>query len=255
MNTYDLEDIELGEISCVDAPANQHAAVVLFKHSGYKRDVKPETEGLNHEGDRSVTVEELTEKMEELQRQVADLTKEAADAKAYAESLTKSAAEAGLDVEDGKIVKRAVPEYVEVDGEKIEKSLVPAAVLRTIEKQAADIAKMKQEAEEAELAKRGAAELPNLAGTALAKGRLLAQIESDPDLLKSLMAANAAMAENFTEKGHTNVDDGASPSAKLEKLAKAHAEAEGVSYHSAYAEVTKSGIGAQLLTEIRNTAN
>jgi hypothetical protein len=255
MNTYDLEDIELMEVSAVDAPANQHAAVVLFKHSGYNPLVKPEIEGNNQEGDRSVTVEELTQKLEALQKQVADLTKEAADATALADSLTKSATEAGLEVEEGKIVKRADPEYVEVDGEKVEKALVPAAVLRAIEKQAADIAKMKREAEDATLAKRGATELPNLGGTDLVKGRLLALVEGDAELLKSLKAADAAMAETYTEKGHANVDDGSSPSAKLEALAKAHAEATGASYHSAYAEVTKSGVGAQLLTEIRNAAN
>jgi hypothetical protein len=45
-------------------------------------------------------------------------------------NLSKSAEEAGLDVEDGKIVKRADPEYVEIDGEKVEKSAIPAPVLR-----------------------------------------------------------------------------------------------------------------------------
>jgi hypothetical protein len=255
MNTYDLEDIELMEVSAVDAPANQHAAVVLFKHSGYNPLVKPEIEGNNQEGDRSVTVEELTQKLEALQKQVADLTKEAADATALADSLTKSATEAGLEVEEGKIVKRADPEYVEVDGEKVEKALVPAAVLRAIEKQAADIAKMKREAEDVTLAKRGATELPNLGGTDLVKGRLLALVEGDADLLKSLKAADEAMASVYTEKGHTNVDDGTSPSAKLDGLAKAHAEAKGVTFHAAYAEVTKSGIGADLLAQMRNTAN
>lgn len=255
MTAYDLEDIELMEISAVTRGANQHAAVVLCKTSGYNPNVKPETEGETQKGDRSVTVEELTQKLEALQTQVADLTKKAADLEVANADLTKSAEDAGLEVADGKIVKRADPEYVEIDGEKVEKALVPAAVLRAIEKQAVDIAKMKREAEDVALAKRGTDELPNLGGTALAKGRLLALVEGDAELLKAVKAADAAMAEVYTEKGHANVEDDASPSAKLDKLAKAHAEAQNVSFHTAYAEVTKSGIGAELLAQMRNTAN
>jgi phage host-nuclease inhibitor protein Gam len=262
MTTYELEDIELMEVSAVDRGANQHAAVVLCKRvapeslSGYTEAVKSLSgDETQMEGDRSVTVEELTQKLETLQTQVADLTEKAAASDALADSLTKSAKEAGLEVEDGKIVKRADPEYVEVDGEKVEKALVPAAVLRAIEKQAADIAKMKAEAADVALAKRGATELPNLAGTDLTKGRLLAAVEGDEALLKALKAADAAMAETYTEKGHSNVEDEAAPGSKLDKLAKAHAEAKGVSFEMAFAEVTKSGVGADLLAQMRNAAN
>lgn len=209
-----------------------------------------------------MTVEELTKKLEALQAQVTDLTKKADDAIAAQEAaeaavaeLTKSAEDAGMDIEDGKIVKRADPDYVEIDGEKVEKALVPAPVLRAIEKQAADIAKMKREAEEVALAKRGASELPNIAGTDLAKGKLLALVEGDEEMLKALKSANAAMAEVYTEKGAGETHDDSSASFKLEQLAKAHASAQNVSYEMAYAEVTKSGVGADLLTEIRNQAN
>jgi hypothetical protein len=262
MTTYELSDLDLVEISAVDTPANQHAAVVLFKrvasesHSGYTNPVNPKTEG-----DGSVTVEELTKKLEGFQTQVADLTKAAADATAAKDAaeaalaaLTKSADEAGVDVKDGKIVKRADPEFVEIDGEKVEKALVPAPILKAIEKQAAEIAKMQAKAEEVELAKRGDAELPNLAGTSLAKGRLLKAVEGDAELLKALKAADAAMASAYTEKGTAALDEN-SPEAKLEALAKAHAAAQNVSYYTAYAEVTKSGAGADLLAQMRNTAN
>jgi hypothetical protein len=255
MTPHDLEDVEILELSLVDSPANQHASVVLCKASGYKPRVKPETSGETEKGDVSVTVEELTQKLEALQTQVADLTKKAADAETAAETLVKSAEDAGLEIEDGKIVKRADPEYVEIDGEKVEKTLVPAPLLKALEKQAAEIAKMKAQAEEVELAKRGEAELPNLAGTALVKGRLLAIIGKDEDLLKSLKAADAAMATQFVEKGHARVEDEASASYKLDQLAKAHASAQNVTYHAAYAEVTKSGVGADLLAQMRNEAN
>lgn len=264
MTTYELTDIDLMEVSAVDAGANQHAAVVLFKRSGYNPTVKPENSGETQKGDGSVTVEELTKKLESLQSQVADLTKQAeteAAARATAETalaaMTKSAEDAGLDVTDGKITKRADPEYVEIDGEKVEKSLVPAPVLKMLEANAAKIAKMEADAADVALAKRGTEELPNLAGTPLAKGKLLKAVEAsgDADMLKALNAANEAMLTVFTEKGNGNVNDEASPEHRLNTLAKAHATNAGVSFEMAYAEVTKAGDGADLLAQIRNTAN
>lgn len=258
---YDLEDIDLLELSLVDNPANQHASVVLFKRSGYNPDVKSENSDLTEKGDGSVTVEELTKKLEDLQSQVTDLTEKAnmaEDEKKKAEEMAanmkKAAEEAGFIVEGGTITKAADPEYVEIDGEKVEKSLVPAPVLKAIEKQAEAIAKMEKAAQEVELAKAGATELPNLAGTDLAKGRLLAAVAGDEELLKGLKAADAAMASQYVEKGTAEVDE-ASPTHKLNELAKAHASAQNVSFETAYAEVTKAGPGADLLAQMRTTAN
>lgn len=258
---YDLEDIDLLELSLVDNPANQHAAVVLFKRSGYNPDVKSENSDLTEKGDGSVTVEELTKKLEDLQSQVTDLTEKAnmaEDEKKKAEEMAanmkKAAEEAGFIVEGDTITKAADPEYVEIDGEKVEKSLVPAPVLKVIEKQAEAIAKMEKAAQEVELAKAGATELPNLAGTDLAKGKLLAAVAGDEELLKGLKAADAAMASQYVEKGTAEVDE-ASPTHKLNELAKAHASAQNVSFETAYAEVTKAGPGAALLAELRTTAN
>lgn len=265
---YDLEDIDLLELSLVDNPANQHASVVLFKRSGYNPVVKPENAGLTEKGDGSVTVEELTKKLEDLQSQVTDLTEKAdyADkermkaedekkkAEEMAANMKKAAEDAGFVVDGDTITKAADPEYVEIDGEKVEKSLVPAPVLKAIEKQAEAIAKMEKAAQEVELAKQGATELPNLAGTDLAKGRLLAAVAEDEELLKGLKAADAAMATQYLEKGTSDVDE-TSPSHKLNELAKAHASAQNVSFETAYAEVTKAGPGADLLAQMRTTAN
>jgi len=260
--TYDLEDVDILELSLVDTPANQHASVVLFKRSGYNPVVKPENTGEIGKGDGSVTVEELTKKLEALQAQVTDLTKKASDAEAardaavaVADTLVKSAEDAGVDIVDGKIAKRADPEYVDIDGERVEKALVPAPLLKALEKQAAEIAKMKEKAEEVELAKRGATELPNLAGTPIAKGRLLAAVGKDDDLLKALKAADAAMAAHYVEKGHGNVHDEASPAYRLEQLAKAYAAAQNVTFEMAYADVTKAGPGYELLAQMRSEAN
>ena len=262
MTEHFVEDLDLLEISGVDVPADPNASVVLFKRFGYNDGVKAQNGGPSAEGEGQVTVEELTTKLEALQAQVTDLTKKADDAAAAQKAaedataaLTKSAEEAGLIIEDGKITKRKDPEYVEIDGEKVEKSAVPAPVLRAIEKQNAAIAKMQKEAEEVALAKRGESELPNLAGKPLAKGKLLAAVGADEDLLKALKAADAAMAKTFTETGHGDVHDDSSPAFQLEKLAKSHAETHGVTFEVAYDEVTKSGVGAELLVKMRSEAN
>lgn len=250
---YELTDLVLDEVSGVDTPANQYAGVVLCKRFGYTDGVKPETEGETNKGEGAVTPEELTKKLENLQAQVTDLTKNLEAAEASVEALTKSAEAAGLDVVDGKIVKRADPEYVEIDGEKVEKSLVPAPVLKALEKAADDIAKMQAKAEEVELAKRGEAELPHLGGTALAKGRLLKSVGDDAELLAALKAADAAMKGNYEEKGENKTDDEMSTAkAKLEKLASDYAAEKNVSKEIAFAEVTKSGEGRALWAEMRN---
>jgi hypothetical protein len=254
-DVYDLEDIEVMEISIVDSPANQYASVVLAKSSGYTADVKPENEGETHRGDVPVAGEDTTRKMADLEAQVADLTKRLEAAETARAALVKSAIDAGLTVEGDRIVKRAEPEYVEIDGEKVEKALVPAPILRAIEKQAAQLAEMKKAAEEAALAKRGAEELPNLAGTPLAKGRLLALVSEDAELLKALKAADAAMAKNAQEIGHSSHEDMTSPGYKLDKMARERAAATGVTFEVAYAEITKSGEGAALLAAQRNQAN
>jgi len=270
--------VELDEISLVDKGANQHAKIAIWKRADMKDRYKELTpaqkasmkenmeKGMDEDaaykacmnetkkGVGQVTNEELTKQLEALQTQVTDLTKRAEDAETAKADLEKSAEEAGLDIAEGKITKRAEEEFVEIGGEKVAKALVPAPVLKALESQAADIAKMKAEAKSVELAKRGDAELPNLAGTALAKGRLLDTIGDDAELLKALKAADAAIAKAATEYGSNTVDE-ASPTYRLNKMASDHAISKGVPFETAYSEVTKDGEGLKLLAESRREAN
>lgn len=279
MTKYRLADVQLDEISLVDKGANQHAKIAIWKRAddmskkyddltpaqraamkGYMDKGMDEAAaykacmGETKKGDGQVTNEELTKQLEGLQAQVTELTKRAEDAEAEKAALVKSAEEAGLEVAEGKIAKRKEEEFVEIGGEKVAKSLVPAPVLKALETQAADIAKMQAAAKNVELAKRGETELPNLAGTALVKGKLLEAIGDDADLLKSLKAADAAIAKAASETGANTIDEG-SATFRLNKMATDHAVAKGVPFESAYAEVTKSGDGLKLLAEARAEAN
>ena len=269
-----LLNIRLDEVSAVDAPANKGAKIVLYKRGetmkedmddamkakmkeymdkGYSEEdaMKMCMGEKTEKGGHSMDPQELAEKLEALEGQVADLTKRAEAAEAAKAELEKAADEAGFDIEDGKLAKRADPEFIEVGGEKVEKSAVPAAVLKALEAQAEEVAKMKAKEAEVELAKRGASELPNLAGTDIAKGKLLEAVSGDEDILKSLKAADAAIAKAMEEIGNNPMDDESSATYRLTKMANEYAETNKVPFESAYAEVTKAGEGRELMLAAR----
>lgn len=199
--------------------------------------------------------QELAEKLEALEGQVDDLTKRAEAAEAAKADLEKAADEAGFDVEEGKLTKRADPEYVEIEGEKFEKSAVPAPILKALQDKEAELAKAKAEREEVDLAKRGAEELPHLAGTDIAKGKLLKSVEGDEEVLRTLKAADAALKKQMEEIGSNPINDEASATFRLNKMANDYAAEHKVAFETAYAEVTKAGEGAELMREARAEAN
>jgi len=275
MTPHMLKNIKLDEISLVDRGANQHAAITLFKRGdnmddmddamkakmkeymdkGYsEKEAKAMCMRETKKGGHDMDPQELAEKLEALEGQVADLTKRAEGAEAELDALQKAADEAGFDVEEGKLTKRADPEYVEIEGERFEKSAIPATVLKALEAKEAELAKAKAEQEEVALAKRGASELPNLAGSDLAKGKLLAVVAEDEDVLKALKAADAAMKKQMEEIGVNPMNDEASATFRLNKMATDYAETHKVPFETAYAEVTKNGEGKSLMDEARAEA-
>lgn len=207
-------------------------------------------------GGHDMDPQELAEKLEALEGQVNDLTKRAEGAEAELAELKKAADEAGFDVdEEGKLSKRADPEYIEVEGERFEKAAVPATILKALEAKEAELAKAKAEQEEVALAKRGAAELPHLAGTDLAKGKLLAAVGDNEDVLKALKAADAALKKQMEEIGANPLNDEASATFRLNKMASDYAKEHNVPFETGFAAVTKSGEGASLMYEARAEAN
>jgi hypothetical protein len=276
-----LKNIKLDEISLVDVPANSASKIALYKRKGdgvkeedmteaqkakmkeymdkgYSREMAKEMcmgKGEMKKGG-DMDPQELAEKLEALEGQVADLTKRAEGAEAELEGLKKSADEAGFDIEEGKLTKRADPEYVEIEGERFEKSAVPATILKALEAKEAELAKAKAEREEVDLAKRGSEELPHLAGTDIAKGKLLKSVEGDEEVLKALKAADAALKKQMEEIGSNPLNDEASATFRLNKMANDYASEHNVPFETAYAEVTKPGKeGASLMAEARAEAN
>lgn len=273
-----LKNIKLTEISGVDIPADPNAKITLFKRGepmkdedmsdamkakmkeymdkGYSQEdaMKMCMGEKTEKGGHDMDPQELADKLEALEGQVDDLTKRAEAAEAEKAALEKAADEAGFDIEEGKLAKRADPEYVEIEGEKFEKSAIPATILKALETKEVELAKAKAEQEEVTLAKRGAAELPNLRGSDLAKGKLLSMIDDD-EIISALKAADAAMKKQMEEIGANPLNDEASATFRLNKMANDYAGEHKVPFETAFAEVTKSGEGRNLMTEARSEAN
>lgn len=262
---YDIKELMLDEISLVDNPANVDATVALWKRAdddAMKRRIKEymdkgmseddarsrvmrETrkdagssgEPNDNQGDIIMDVKQLGEKLEDLEKQVEQLTAERDEAVAKS-----AAAEEAL----SEVTKKSdEPEMIEFGGEMIEKSAVPAPVLKQLEAQAEVIAKMASDKEAEDLRKRADAELPNLGGSDDVRGKLLKAADGIEGATALLKAADAAMRRMTTEKGFTAAEPNSALD-ELDQLAKKYAADKSVSYASAYAEVTKSGRGLEL---------
>jgi DNA-binding transcriptional MerR regulator len=254
---YLLSGIKLDEVSLVDIPAAPMAKIALFKRGDMDDEMKAKMKEYMDKGysedearammkkEDGMDPEELAKRLEELEGQVAEMTGEL-------DTLKKAADEAGFDFDGTTLTKRAPVEYIEVEGEKIAKSAIPAVILKALEAKEAELAVAKAKEAEAAIAKRGAEVLPNLSGTDLVKGKLLEAIGDDEELLKSLKAADAAIAKAMEEVGFNPMNEDASAAFRLNKMAGEYAEAHKVPFETAYAEVTKSGEGRDLMVQARN---
>jgi len=268
-----LKNIVLDEVSLVDVGADPNAHVTIFKRGamtddemqlkmqeymdkGYsKEEAKAMCMTETKKGGLDMDPQELADKLEAMEGQVADLTKRAESAEAKVTDLEKAADEAGFDIAEGKLTKRADPEYIEVGGERVEKSAVPAPILKAMQEQAEALEVSKAKERDTELAKRGDEVLPHLAGTALEKGKLLEAVGENEELLKSLKSADAAIAKAMEEIGSNPLNDDASATFRLNKMANDYAEENKVPFETAYSEVTKNGEGAKLMAESRTERN
>lgn len=205
--------------------------------------------------------EDLVKRLDELESKVPQLELALKAAEYKNKKMMDAMEEADMDVEETddkmKLKKRADPEYIDFDGEKILKSAVPLPLLARLQKQAKELDDIKKSAEIVELKKRAVENMPNMAGTDDEKAALMKSVESIADesvrdaVLKSLKAADAAVAKSYKELGSQSVDE-SDASIRLEKMAKEKAAADGTSYHRAYAEITKSGEGKKLAAEVQS---
>ena len=142
-------------------------------------------------------------------------------------------------------IEKAKPaeETIEVGGEFVAKSAIPAPVLKQLEE-------LQNAREGEELRKRAEKVLPNFKGTADERGKLLKSIGEDKELLAILRAADAAFAGIFQEVGKTDAEnDLKTPADKLNDMVKSRQEDKKEDFYKAYAAVIKTAEGKSLLLE------
>jgi hypothetical protein len=268
-----LKNLHLEELSLVDRPANAQAMVSLFKRDNSEEEITKMTEEMEakvkaYMGDKGCGREEAMkalnmdmEKAEEASEEVAEKAEPEFDVEALKadfdrltaenETLRKGLIEAGYVIKADAIEKKAEVEMMEVEGEMVVKSDIPAPVLKALE--AADVAKREHEIEKAdiELTKRAGDTLPHFA-TDVAKS-LVAKFYEDEAIMEALKAADAAFEAAMQEFGKSDVDGEFATSAdKLDALVKSYMDDNQLKkseFAKAYAAVAKTDEGKALINK------
>ena len=256
-----LKQLELDELSLVDRPANAQAMVSLFKRDDSNGDnmeqevekmsddlkakLKPYMDKGMNEEEAMKAYEAEMKKSEEVEIDELDIVKAENDAlKIQNEDLRKALIENGFVIKADSIEKKAEPEYIEYEGEQINKADVPAVILKALEE--AELAKA-----DAELTKRATDALPHFAED-VAKS-LVAEFGEVEAVMEALKAADATFAESMEEVGKSDADgEFATATDKMESLVKAYMEENKMKkgeYAKAYAAVAKTDEGKALINK------
>ena len=252
-----LKQLELDELSLVDRPANAQAMVSLFKRDNLNGEEMTEETEKSYETDKmeceTCTADKVcadcTQDMEkadeaEAVEEINPLAEEVERLKADNEGLRKALIEGGYVISADSIEKKAPAEFVEYDGESINKADIPAVILKALE--AAEIAKA-----DAELTKKAEAALPNF-NVETAK-QLVKSFETNEEVMGVLKAADIAFGATMEEVGKSDVDGEFTTAAdKLDALVKSYLDTNTLKksdYAKAYAAVAKTDEGKALITK------
>lgn len=264
-----LKNLQLEELSLVDRPANAQAMVSLFKRDNSEEEIIKMTEEMEakvkaymeekscgrpeamkalgydmmkEEEAESAKMEEAPEvdKAEEATAEEVEID----TLKAENERLRKSLIENGYVIKSDVIEKKAEVEMLEVEGEMVVKSDIPAPVLKALEAAAVEKADI-------ELAKRAGEVLPHF-DISVAKS-LVAKFSEDEAIMEALKAADAAFDAAMQEFGKSDVDGEFATSAdKLDALVKSYMDENKLKkseFAKAYAAVAKTDAGKALINK------
>lgn len=268
-----LKQLELEELSLVDRPANAQAMVSLFKRENSeevemtKKQMTEDQEknldklppalrdkirenmdkGMSYDDAKKMAEEDMkkSEEVEVAEIDQTDVLQAEIDTlKAENEKLTKALLDNGFVVKADSIEKAAEPEFIEYEGEKINKADIPAVILKALEE--AEFAKA-----DAELTKRATEALPHFAEE-VAKS-LVAEFGEVEGVMEALKAADKVFADSMKEVGKSDVDGNfATASDKLETLVKSYMDENKMTkgqYAKAYAAVAKTEEGKALINK------
>ena len=255
----ELLELQLEELSLVDRPANAEAMVTLFKRDDtQEEDIDKMTDEQNakvkaymkeHSCGKDEAMKALgydVEKADEVDP-AEELKAEIEALKADNERLRKGLIEEGYVIKAETIEKKAPEEFVEYEGEQINKADIPAPILKALE--AAEIEKA-----DVALTKKAEETLPHFSVEA-AKGLLSAVSKMDEVdmLMEALAAADKAFADKMEEFGKADVDgEFSSASDKVEHMVKSYMEEHALTkkdYAKAYAAVAKTEEGKSLIAK------
>mgnify|MGYP003632798753 FL=1 len=276
-----LKNLHLEELSLVDRPANAQAMVSLFKRDNSKEEITKMSEEMEAKvkaymedkgcgrGEAMKALDMDMEKADEAAEEVAekaapeveaveapeiDVEALKADVERLSEEnqhLRKGLIEAGYVIRADSIEKKAEEEMMDIEGEMVVKSDIPAPVLKALE--AAAVAKREHELEKAdiELTKSAGEVLPHF--EAGAAKTLLKSFSEDDAIMVMLKAADAAFAASMQEFGKSDVDGEFATSAdKLDALVKSYMDENQLKksdFAKAYAAVAKTDEGKSLITK------
>ena len=274
-----LKNLHLEELSLVDRPANAQAMVSLFKRDNSEEELTKMSEemeakvkaymddkgcgrgeamkALGYDMEKAdEAVEEVAEKfdLEAVEATEVDVEALKADVDrltAENQHLRKGLIDNGYVIRADSIEKKAEEEMMDIDGEMVAKSDIPAPVLKALE--AAAVAKRESEIEKAdiELTKKAEEVLPHFESGA-AKS-LLKSFSEDEAIMVMLKAADAAFEASMQEFGKSDVDGEFATSAdKLDALVKSYMDENQLKkseFAKAYAAVAKTDEGKALITK------
>ena len=274
-----LKNLHLEELSLVDRPANAQAMVSLFKRDNSEEEITKMNEDMEAKvkaymddkgcgrGEAMKALDYDMEKADEAVEEVAEKSDlEAVEApevdvealkadfdrlSAENQHLRKGLIDNGYVIRADSIEKKAEEEMMDIDGEMVAKSDIPAPVLKALE--AAAVAKREHEIEKAdlELTKKAEEVLPHFE-TGAAKS-LLKSFSEDEAIMVMLKAADAAFEASMQEFGKSDVDGEFATSAdKLDALVKSYMDENQLKkseFAKAYAAVAKTDEGKALITK------
>ena len=283
-----LKNLHLEELSLVDRPANAQAMVSLFKRDNSEEEITKMNEEMEakvkaymddkgcgrgeamkalgydmEKADEAVTEEVAEKAAPEVEAVEGDIDIDPTVAAAVAlkadfdrlsaenQHLRKGLIDNGYVIRADSIEKKAEEEMMDIDGEMVAKSDIPAPVLKALE--AAAVAKREHEIEKAdlELTKKAEEVLPHFE-TGAAKS-LLKSFSEDDGIMETLKAADAAFAASMQEFGKSDVDGEFATSAdKLDALVKSYMDENQLKkseFAKAYAAVAKTDEGRTLINK------
>ena len=266
-----LKNLHLEELSLVDRPANAQAMVSLFKRDTSEEEITKMTDEMEakvkaymeekacgkeeamkalgydmmKEEEEAVEAPEAAAEVDKAEEApVEEVSDEVETLKAENERLRKGLIDNGYVIKAEAIEKKAEVEMMDIEGEMVVKSDIPAPVLKALEAAAvekADIA----------LTKRAGEALPHF-DVDVAKA-LVEKFYEDEAIMAALKAADAAFDAAMQEFGKSDVDGEFATSAdKLDALVKSYMDDNQLKkseFAKAYAAVAKTDAGKTLINK------